>query len=196
MLKYFVYIIGLRASRLVVKKGAVPSFTPPSAPLHSSDFILMNILDNVLGHFPTSCHTCRSQYGFCKEGDGSGVSSLPQDGCQLPVTPVLVLGGDCAHPWRGPAGGGDFHQGRQQHRLKCRWSLANWAPWLPLCPPLTSPSALVFWLLECRSYWPFSLCYSTAFSSLELYSLNIFDLVRLCRRDCKFQITLYNWGRR
>ena len=111
-LKYFVYIIGLHASRLVVKKGAVPSFTPPSAPPHSSDFILMNILDNILGHFPMSCHTCRSQYGFCKQGDGSGVSSLPQDGCQLLVTPILVLGGDCAHP--GPAGGGDFDQGPQQ----------------------------------------------------------------------------------
>lgn len=119
-LQYFVYIIGLRAPRLVVKKGAVPAFTPPSAPPHSSDFILMNILDNVLGRFPMSYHTCRSQYGFCKEGDGSGVSSLPQDGCQLLVTPILVLGGDCAHPWRGPAGGGDFHQGGQQHRLECR----------------------------------------------------------------------------
>ena len=43
-LQYFVYIIGLRAPRLVVKKGAVPAFTPPSAPPHSSDFILMNIL--------------------------------------------------------------------------------------------------------------------------------------------------------
>lgn len=52
--------------------------------------------------------------------------------------------------------------------------------------------AIEFWLLKCHLYWPFSLCYSTAFSSWELYNWSIFDLVRLCRRDCKFQISLYS----
>ena len=183
----------------MVKKRTVPSFTPPSAPPHISDFILMNILENVLGHFPMPCRMCESQYGYCKEGDGSEVSSLSQNGCQLFVTPLLVLG-------RGVTVltlGGDWQEvvtltrasGSTDSRAAEAWP----APGSLVSAVPTADSAfqlLCFWLLKCHSYWPFSLCCSTAFSSLELHNLNIFDLVRLCRRDCKFQITLYSRGRR
>lgn len=74
------------------KKEGVFSFTPPSAPSHSSNFILMNVLQNGFGPFPMPCHTCKSQYEFCTVCDGSEVSNFPKNGCQLFVTPILVLG--------------------------------------------------------------------------------------------------------
>lgn len=65
-LQYFVYIIGLRAPRLVVKKGAVPAFTPASAPPHSSDFILMNILDNIAYFSPCLTIHVEVSMGFAR----------------------------------------------------------------------------------------------------------------------------------
>lgn len=79
--------------------------------------------------------------GFAR--DGPGVSNLPKTGHQLFVTPVLVLGGDRAHPWRGLAGGGDLHRGRAQRRLQA--AAAGPAP--GSSPPAVPVADSVFQLL-------------------------------------------------
>lgn len=87
----------------------------------------MNILQNGSGHFPMPCCLCKSLYGFCKECDGSGVGNLPENGCPLFVTPILVLGVTVLTLGRDQQEVVTFTGAAGQHQARR----------LPLCPLLT-----------------------------------------------------------
>lgn len=130
---------------------------------------------------------------FCDSYFGSGVTVLTLSGDKQEVVTFTGAGGRT-----GLCAGGDQQEVVISTGAGGSAGLCAAEAWpAPGALVAALPVANCIWLLgfgflKCRLYRPFSLFCFIAFSSEESHNLSIFDLVRLCRRDCKFQITLYS----
>lgn len=136
------------------------------------------------------CHACKVSMGFIKRGIAQGSAAFPK----VEVSSLWLLfwcRGDCVYSWQDWQEAVTFMGWWQRSPSAAEaWPARLLATAVPLLTPRVGQ-----WVLasELSLYWPFSLCCSTAFHHRsDRYKVNIFDLVRLCRRGCKFQISLYS----